>query len=96
MKRVKALIFDVFGTVVDWRTSVEAELKALGDKHGIEADWAKFAQEWRTSYMNDTFVNGTANVNHPNSRASPGGVSQAGVKDRTMSISCIDRIWTRC
>ncbi|KAH6906853.1 HAD-like domain-containing protein [Coprinopsis sp. MPI-PUGE-AT-0042] len=54
MKQVKALLFDVFGTVVDWRTSVEAELKALGAKHGIDADWPKFAQEWRTSYMNDT------------------------------------------
>jgi FMN phosphatase YigB (HAD superfamily) len=56
MKQVKALIFDIFGTVVDWRTSIEAELKALGDKHGVEADWPKFAQDWRTSYMEDTQV----------------------------------------
>jgi FMN phosphatase YigB (HAD superfamily) len=54
MKQVQALLFDVFGTVVDWRSSVEAELKELGAKHGIEADWPRFAQEWRTSYMNET------------------------------------------
>ncbi|KAF6752015.1 HAD-like domain-containing protein [Ephemerocybe angulata] len=54
MKNVKALLFDVFGTVVDWRTSVEAELKALGAKHGVDADWAKFAQEWRDKYFSGT------------------------------------------
>jgi 2-haloacid dehalogenase len=35
MDQVKALLFDVFGTVVDWRSSVASELEALGDKSGI-------------------------------------------------------------
>lgn len=36
MNNVKAFVFDVFGTVVDWRTSVVAELQAQGAKHGIK------------------------------------------------------------
>ena len=35
MDQVKALLFDVFGTVVDWRGSVTLELEALGKKSGI-------------------------------------------------------------
>jgi 2-haloacid dehalogenase len=44
---VKALVFDVFGTVVDWRGSVIQELKQLGKDRGLEADWNKFADAWR-------------------------------------------------
>ena len=47
---VKALAFDVFGTVVDWRGSIVREAAALGAKHGIEADWAAFADAWRAGY----------------------------------------------
>lgn len=45
--QVKALIFDVFGTVVDWRSSVIREGEALGAQKGWEIDWAAFADEWR-------------------------------------------------
>ena len=34
---IEAFVFDVFGTVVDWRSSVTAELKALGAKHELTA-----------------------------------------------------------
>lgn len=51
LKDVKALHFDVFGTVVDWRTSVVAELEAFGRKKGIEADWTQFADDWRELYQ---------------------------------------------
>jgi len=54
---VEAFIFDVFGTVVDWRTSVVKELRELGRKHGIDpesVDWRAFAQEWRNGYMANT------------------------------------------
>ena len=47
----KALLFDVFGTVVDWRTSCIAELRAFGSSRGIEADWHKFADDWRGLYQ---------------------------------------------
>ena len=48
---VKALIFDVFGTVVDWRTSIARQGKQFGKAHGIEADWEAFADAWRGKYQ---------------------------------------------
>ena len=47
---VKALIFDVFGTVVDWRGSIIAQAAAFGKARGIERDWAAFADTWRSKY----------------------------------------------
>jgi len=50
--RVKALLFDVFGTCVDWRTSVIREGEAFGRAHGLSGvDWAKFADAWRARYQ---------------------------------------------
>lgn len=51
VSRVRALAFDVFGTVVDWRTSVIREGEALGRSRGIEADWEAFADAWRGLYQ---------------------------------------------
>jgi len=48
---VKALGFDVFGTVVDWRSSLIREGEALGKKKGLGVDWAKFADAWRGLYQ---------------------------------------------
>ena len=47
---VKALVFDVFGTVVDWRTSIIEECTKLGKAKGVEADWGLFADAWRGKY----------------------------------------------
>ena len=47
---VKALVFDVFGTVVDWRTSVTQEVEALAKRKGQTLDGAKFADAWRAGY----------------------------------------------
>ena len=47
---VKVLAFDVFGTVVDWRSSVIAEGEQLGRAKGIKIDWAAFADAWRGVY----------------------------------------------
>jgi 2-haloacid dehalogenase len=45
---VRALTFDVFGTVVDWRTTVTRELTAtLGQGKGLDADWEAVAARWR-------------------------------------------------
>jgi 2-haloacid dehalogenase len=49
--KVKALVFDVFGTVVDWRGSVIREMTAFGKGRGFEADWASFADDWRKLYQ---------------------------------------------
>jgi 2-haloacid dehalogenase len=47
---VRALVFDVFGTVVDWRGSLIRECRALGKKKRIAADWEAFADAWRGGY----------------------------------------------
>jgi 2-haloacid dehalogenase len=47
---IKALIFDVFGTLVDWRTSVASHAKTLlSAQHSI--DWLAFADAWRDQYQ---------------------------------------------
>ena len=48
--KVKALTFDVFGTVVDWYSSIIAEGEKFGETHGINIDWAQFALKWRAGY----------------------------------------------
>jgi 2-haloacid dehalogenase len=50
LSSVKALVFDVFGTVVDWRTSVAREVEALAKRKGVAIDGAKFADAWRAEY----------------------------------------------
>lgn len=47
---IRALAFDVFGTVVDWRSSVIRELENLGRHKNIAADWSAFADAWRGRY----------------------------------------------
>jgi 2-haloacid dehalogenase len=49
---VHALLFDVFGTVVDWRTSIIDEGRALGKRTGNQhVDWEAFADRWRSMYQ---------------------------------------------
>jgi 2-haloacid dehalogenase len=47
---VKALVFDVFGTVVDWRSSVAAEVRQAASRKGLTVDGEKFADAWRAGY----------------------------------------------
>ncbi len=47
---VKLLVFDTFGTVVDWRSSVVAEGEQLGRAKGFSVDWPAFADAWRGGY----------------------------------------------
>jgi len=46
----KVLVFDTFGTVVDWRSSVIAEGEQLGKVKRLQVDWAAFADAWRGGY----------------------------------------------
>ena len=46
----RALVFDVFGTVVDWRSSIIREGKDLGRQKDLDVDWAAFADAWRSRY----------------------------------------------
>jgi len=46
----KALVFDTFGTVVDWRSSVAGEVASLARTKGLKVDAEKFADAWRAGY----------------------------------------------
>lgn len=48
---IRALTFDIFGTVVDWRSSVIREGQLLGQRLGLAVDWAAFADDWRGGYQ---------------------------------------------
>jgi 2-haloacid dehalogenase len=48
---VKALFFDVFGTLVDWRGSIAREAGAVLEPLGHTADWPAFADAWRGEYQ---------------------------------------------
>ena len=48
---VKALIFDVFGTLVDWRSSIAREAEAALAPQGVQMDWGAFADAWRGQYQ---------------------------------------------
>jgi 2-haloacid dehalogenase len=49
---VRACIFDIFGTTVDWRSSVSRDLAAFAQDKGIKGiDWLEFAVEWRKLYQ---------------------------------------------
>ncbi len=47
----KALFFDVFGTLVDWRTSVARESEKILVPLGYNLDWTAFADAWRGEYQ---------------------------------------------
>jgi 2-haloacid dehalogenase len=48
---VRALLFDVFGTLVDWRSGVAREAKAILQPLGFSLDWLAFADAWRAQYQ---------------------------------------------
>jgi 2-haloacid dehalogenase len=49
--KIKALIFDVFGTLVDWRSSIAREAEAALAPQGVHMDWCVFADAWRGQYQ---------------------------------------------
>ena len=51
MLKVKALLFDVFGTVVDWRTGIAREVESVAKKNDISLDPFDFADAWRAEYQ---------------------------------------------
>jgi 2-haloacid dehalogenase len=48
---VKALLFDAFGTLVDWRSSIAREARAILEPRGHALDWFAFADAWRGEYQ---------------------------------------------
>lgn len=47
---LRAVVFDTFGSVVDWRTGVARQCAAFFTKHGLNLDAARFADAWRACY----------------------------------------------
>jgi 2-haloacid dehalogenase len=50
---IRALLFDTYGTVVDWRTGVLEALVALGRSRGLTIDWDGFLSDWNTRPIMD-------------------------------------------
>lgn len=50
LSQVRALTFDVFGTVVDWRGSIIRDCTKFGTERGLNVDWGNFADTWRGAY----------------------------------------------
>ncbi len=48
---VQALIFDVFGTLVDWRSCVARQAQQVLQPCGVQTDWLAFADAWRGEYQ---------------------------------------------
>ena len=48
---VKALVYDVFGTCVDWRTGVARDAERILKPLGYKIDWLAFADAWRALYQ---------------------------------------------
>ena len=51
MSEVRALLFDTFGTLVDWRTGLITQLERWGRAHDIAADWPGLVLAWRRDHV---------------------------------------------
>ena len=51
MTSIRAMFFDVFGTLVDWRTWVAGEAERILGPLGHNLDWTAFADAWRAEYQ---------------------------------------------
>ena len=51
MNGIRALFFDVFGTLMDWRTSIAREARECLSPLGLAIDWEEFAEAWRGQYQ---------------------------------------------
>lgn len=48
---IKAIVFDVFGTLVDWHTCIAREAREALQPLGLNTDWSEFALAWRAEYQ---------------------------------------------
>ena len=51
MTAVSALLFDVFGTVVNWREGISRDVAKIAEKHSVALNAATFADNWRAQYQ---------------------------------------------
>ena len=50
LSAIKALTFDVFGTVTDWRSTIIREVQQISKQKGLDIDCSQFADAWRAGY----------------------------------------------
>jgi 2-haloacid dehalogenase len=97
---MKALAFDVFGTVVDWRSSIIAELVAFGNAHGLQRDWAPFADAWRAGYAPamDRVRRGElpwTRIDDLHRQILVSLLAEAGIEARDDEVDHLNRAWHR-
>jgi 2-haloacid dehalogenase len=49
--KVEVLLFDLFGTLVEWRSSLTRYCEHFGRERKLTADWEKFVVQWQASYL---------------------------------------------
>ncbi|MGY3346815.1 MULTISPECIES: haloacid dehalogenase type II [unclassified Bradyrhizobium] len=101
IKDVKAIVFDTFGTVVDWRGSIIRDLTAWGNNQGIQADWTALADRWRDEYEpeKNRVRNGEigwTNLDELHAHALEKVAAQLGIKDLSPSqMQHVNCVWHR-
>lgn len=101
IKDVKVVVFDTFGTVVDWRGSIIRDLSAWGRKEGIQADWTVLADRWRLEYEpeKNRVRNGEigwTNLDELHAHALEKVAAEVGIKNLSRSqMQHVNSVWHR-
>ncbi|MCP1912590.1 2-haloacid dehalogenase [Bradyrhizobium elkanii] len=98
---VKVVVFDTFGTVVDWRGSIIRDLSAWGRGEGIHADWTALADRWRHEYEpeKNRVRNGEigwTNLDELHAHALEKVAAEVGIKNLSQSqMQHVNSVWHR-
>jgi 2-haloacid dehalogenase len=97
---VRALVFDVFGTVVDWRSSIVRDGQLLAQQHGLNVDWPAFADAWRAGYppAMDRVRRGElpwTNIDGLHRRILDGLLAERGIALPEAEVDGFNRVWHR-
>jgi 2-haloacid dehalogenase len=97
---VRALVFDVFGTVVDWRSSIVRDGQALAQRRGLNIDWPAFADAWRAGYppAMDRVRRGElpwTNIDGLHRRILDGLLAERRIALPAAEVEWLNRVWHR-
>lgn len=98
---IKAIVFDTFGTVVDWRGSIIRDLTSWGAERDLRMDWAFVADKWRDRYnpQKDRVRSGEipwTNLDELHLESLKSVLSEAGVPELPQAdMMHINRVWHR-
>jgi 2-haloacid dehalogenase len=101
LSNIRALCFDVFGTVVDWRASIIREGELLSAAKRLKVDWPAFADAWRAGYrpaMDSTRGAGAAwvDIDHLHRRILDGLLPRFGLQSLSADeVEHLNRVWHR-